>query len=454
MMLNNTKQRGVVLVIALLSLSLLFMLGSYFLIFTLTDFKISQSQESGDAAYYLAEAGINEAIWKLKNDHSTEDGDSAWADDFIDPDKNPVLGPYWNSSFSHSFDDGNYTVSIQNLERGVGKIVSVAEFPAGNGEYAQRIVRISVFRALASPTLDSAMYTGGASADINISSSNITINNGNLFCGNVFNVSSSNIAVKDNPGTDELEGKVLVSNNLLSSGTTITSEEKCAKNICTPGCEGYLPEQNSCPPDSIGVPLVDFNSNQPNSFKSRAQAMENAGQCQILCNGIPCSTKCVFTKQQFSSLLSSVSAGQTITINSEITYVTGDINISSRELVVNGILVSERDISASSSSITVNQPDASAPSGLIAERKINFSSVTMDVEGVIYSCDEANISSSSGNIIGAVLGRKLDFSSLPVFNITLDNDIIFKGLGYTIDGQPVNPTFSPAITIDHWEESY
>ncbi len=442
-MKKTYQQKGTVLLITFLILGVLLLLGLYFLDFTLTESRISRSQELGSRAYYLAEAGINEAVWKLKNDNTTTDGDPAWADEF-------AASPTWNASFSHSFGGGSYDVSIQNYAEGAGNLISTARIPIGD-KYAQRIVKVSVFRALASPVADSALFSGGPSGNMNVSSSNITVNDGNLFCGNVFNISSSNLSVNNNPDTSGLEGKVLVNNNLLSSSTTITAEAECAKNTCTLKCDGYEPGEDSCPPDSLDLPLVDFNSPQSNSFKSRAQAAENAGQCQILCNGSPCSTKCVLTKNQFAGVLSS---GQNITVNSEITYITGDINISSKNLTVNGILVGENDINVSSSVVTVNRPDSQSPSGLISGRRINISSTTMNITGTIYSYDQMNMSSSSGDITGAILGRKFNFSSLPSLTINLDNDIMLYGLGYIIDGQPVNPTFSPVITIDHWEEAY
>jgi len=430
--------QGTVIIITFLILAVLLLLGSYFLIFALSESRISKSQKAGTQTYYLAEAGINEAIWKLKND-------ADWSSQFISD-------PGWSDNFSRSFAGGSYVVSVQNSDLAQGEIISTATIDLGGGKTSQRIVKILVFKALGSVTINSGLFTAGPSGNMNISSSNITINDGNLFCGNVFNISSSSLTVNDNGGTEELEGQVLVNNNLIQSSTTITSETVCAKNECASGCE-------ICPAHSADLPSIDFNYSDPNSFKSRAQLAEDLkdlNQCQILCNGSPCSTKCVFTSGQFSTLLSSVPSGGTMTINSEITYVMRSINISSKNLVVNGILVAENDINASSSSITVNRPGVQSPSGLISGKKINFSSMTMDITGVVYSFDQMNVSSSSGNITGAILGRKFNFSSLSSLSIILDNDIILYGLGYMIDGQSVtpNPAFSPIITIDHWEESY
>ena len=67
-MRNNFQEKGVILVITFLILGVLLTLGSYFLTFALIESRISQSQVIATQTYYLAEAGINEAIWKIKND--------------------------------------------------------------------------------------------------------------------------------------------------------------------------------------------------------------------------------------------------------------------------------------------------------------------------------------------------------------------------------------------------
>lgn len=449
--MKNDFQKGAIIVIVFIIMVVILLLSSYFLSFSLWERKISRSQELANSTYYIAEAGINEAIWKLKNDHSTSDGDSAWADDFIDPIKNPEGGPYWSDNFIHSFNGGTYTVSIQNSDRGVGDLVSTAKIPIGNGKYSQRIVKVSIFKALASPVGNRALFTSGASQNSTISSSSITINGGDLFCGNVFDISSSTININDNPESDGLEGRFLSHNNVHQTSSTVNATARCTPDDCTSECDGYEPEITSCPPEQSDLPLVDFDSSDPNSFKSRAQTAQNLNQCQILCNGSPCSTKCVLTANQFSSLIAS---GDTIVINNEITFVTGSINISAKNLTVSGILISASDVNVSSSTITVIRPSEQSPSGLMAERRMNISSSTINSVGVLYSSDTMSISSSSGTVTGSVSGRKISLSSLPSLTINLDNDIIRYSLGYAIDGEVITPAFSPVITIDHWEESY
>jgi len=183
-MKKNHFQKGQIVIIAFLTLGVLLLLASYFLNFTLTESKISQSYKTGVNTYYLAEAGINEAIWKLKNDDTVLDGDPAWQSDFVDPAKNPYPdGTYWSASFSKSdVLGGSYSVTIENTSQARGKITVAATTTFGNNKVSQRIVKTTVFKGLASPIQNSAIFTGGPSENIDINSTLLNIFFGNLFC--------------------------------------------------------------------------------------------------------------------------------------------------------------------------------------------------------------------------------------------------------------------------------
>ncbi|MBZ9578095.1 hypothetical protein KJA13_03665 [Patescibacteria group bacterium] len=489
------NSKGTVIIITFLILIALLLLGSYFLIFTLTELRISKSQEAGVRTYYLAEAGINEAIWKLGNDDITADGDPAWETDFIDCDnKNPdPSGDYWTAEFTHSFGDGSsYQVTIQNSACGRGKIISTSTLSLPNGKTAQRIVKTTVFKALASPVGDSAILSGGSSENVDIKFSKLRINDGNLFSNHNLDIKgASTVEVYDNPATpddpetpeiEDLEGQVLAVGNLnKSSASTLAAEATCTKNVCTEKC---LPAGSGCPPDSLSLPLVDFDSPGPlpcYSFKCRAQAAEDSLECEVLCNGASCTTqpnKCVYSTSEFEDLLWEVGEGGTLTLNNVITYVTGNIDLrGGRHLVVKGALVADDNIKIGEkyswtrggqkdegfSQITIIQPTAQSPSGLLTKRKIDFGLFSsfpadLDIEGVIYANDEVSfvsIPDTSFDVKGGIIARKLSLVSLwQWLNITLDDDIIRYGLGYRIDSEEIKPTFSPVITIDHWEESY
>ena len=468
------KEKGIVLIIAFIVLGLLLILATYFLSLTLSELRISNNQEKADQAYYLAESGINIAIWKLENDDTNEDGDVAWKTCFISADENCPDCNSWSESFtkdtSSLIKESKVSVSIQNSSCGRGEIISVSEISK-----TKRIIKAKVFKSLASQTEDAAVFSGGPSERIYISDSKLKINNGNLFSNQNLEIKGfSKVEVYDNPNTDELEGKVMAVGDLIGQDKITESQAKCAKNVCTELCQ-------NCPPDSISLPSVDFDSDSANSFKKRAENLKENNQCQVLCkteggSQYQCSDECIFNEDDFEDILWEVRENGTVTLNNEITYVEGIIDLrGGRRLVVNGTLLADKTINIGErykwkkgdksdkgfSQIEINQPNPKAPSGLLTKSKINFGPYSSfketNIKGVIYSNNEARFVSMQHafNITGAVIARKISLQSLwQYLIINLDNDIIRRGLGYLIDDTVVYSQYSAVVTTQHWEESY
>src|SRR5680860_1622094 len=107
--LKNNK--GVALIITILLMSLLLFLSLYFLNFSLTEKRISQSQTLGIKTYYLAEAGVAEMIWQLKNNETYKnnfENDPSWTETLI---RNNPFGS----------DSGSYKVTIANSSEAHGE---------------------------------------------------------------------------------------------------------------------------------------------------------------------------------------------------------------------------------------------------------------------------------------------------------------------------------------------
>ena len=158
----------------------------YLLSFALTEDKIAHSQAWGAKTYYLAEAGIQEMVWKLKNDASYKNSFET----------NPV----WTAGFTRSnpfgSDSGSYTTSITNTNLAHGNIISTGSINI-NGQTSQRIIKTYVYRALGQSGLGlSASYADG---NIDISSSKVNYNGGNAHSNGVFNINgASNVNVQGN----------------------------------------------------------------------------------------------------------------------------------------------------------------------------------------------------------------------------------------------------------------
>jgi len=459
-------KKGVALIISVMVLGLLLLLGAYFLTFALTEFRISRSQVVATQTYYLAEAGVNEAIWKLKHDPE-------WKDNF---ETTPTCDT-WLADFSRDnlfFSNSSYQVKIQNSDCGRGQITATSTVELAGGKTSQRVIKIKVFKAIGSLTGESAVFSGGSSENIDINSSLINIYDGNLFSNNNTNVSWwSEVNVYDNLSTEEIEGKALAQGNINVSWTsTLNANSFCAKNICEGNCL-----KEGCPPDVLSMPMIDFDSEDSNSYRNQASTTEDLGLCSVLCNGVECDTKCIYTDDEFEELLWQVGEEGTLTLNNGISYVTGPIDLKGgRKLVVNGALVADGTIDIGKSScwtnkgqkdcgfdqITVNDPGVDKPSGLLTKAKMNFGSYTssqiINITGLIYANDEIRFVSLplSFTVIGGVLARKISFNSVwETFNIYLNNAIILEGVwAGPKPPEGVTPPFSPVVTIEHWEESY
>ena len=266
-------ERGTLLILTVFVLGILMLLGVYFLTFSLTEFRISESQKIATQTYYLAEAGISEAIWKLKND-------PVWSSNFITA---PVCED-WEASFERDpalFPNGSYQISIKNSSCGDGVITATSTVNSSRGS-SQRRVEIKVFKAQDNPVSNFSIFTGGPGENIEIKFTDpLNVYDGDVFCNNNMNVKSSSKVYLDG------DHRALANNNLIISGGSVLSATSCSSNMCDAGCEA-----DECPPDSIGMPQIDFDSATSSSYLERAK---NSDCSLIRTDG---KTNCVFTSVQ------------------------------------------------------------------------------------------------------------------------------------------------------------
>ncbi len=441
----NNFEKGTLLILAVLVLGILMLLGVYFLTFSLTEFRISESQKVATQTYYLAEAGINEAIWKLKNDPT-------WSSNFITA---PTCED-WEASFARDpalFPNGSYEISIKNTSCGNGVITATSTIDS-----SQRRVEIKVFKAQDSPVSDFNLFTGGPSENMEIRFTDpLNVHDGDVFGNNNMNIKQSS---KINLDGDR---KAMVHGNLTISADSELNATSCAKNICDPGCEAA-----ECPPAQIGMPQIDFDSATSSSYLEIAK---NSDCSLIRTDG---KTNCVFTPPEFEYLMWD-NYPNLFLPTSTVTYVTGDVNIrAAQELTVSGVLAADRDINVGKDNCW-NHPDPpfsrcgfcrlevyrpgvpgdDEPAGILAKRKVDignfagFGGRAVYLEGLIYAGAELAFSGVQAlvEIHGGIAARKLDFSSMwNGIDLYLDSDVIIDTFSEAF--------YSPVITVDHWEEEY
>lgn len=416
--MNDIKnQKGVALIMAMMLISLILFMAIYFLNFSLTENNISHSQAWGAKTYYLAEAGIAEMVWRLKNDEGYKE--------------NFETNPSWTQNFTRNepfgLGSGSYTVTVTNSDLARGDITAIGSIDIGKGT-SQRIVKSYVYKALAD------------GSEIDIATSSILTDNKASFTLSKVNIKESSVH-----SNNDIDVSGISTINIDYDLRAVDTFSKSFLSTVNVG--GDIMDDVSYPPQpsNVDMPPVSFDEiSDPNSFKNLA-------------------TK-IYTQAEFESYINS--SPNPLTINDPITYVTGDIVFEGDpDIILNGLIVADGSItigkvrwlffipyckSSQHTSLTINNT-AGQPSGLISKNDINFELCTSgtDIDGVLYAADEIMIMdfAENMNINGAIIGRNLNVISIwqPV-NIYY-NDNIFSDVFEETE-------FSPVITVEHWEEEY
>ena len=449
---SNKKEKGVVLIFALLVLSIILFTSSYFISFSLTGSKISLSQANATKAYYLAEAGVEEAIFKLKNDVSwknafetqpTIEDPSCLSWSIPDYERNPAL-----------FDQGSYKISIENLGCARAKITSISMIMVGDKKVAQRMIKTEVFKSINTDNdiSDFGIFTGGSSENITISSTNPF----NIYNGSIFSNNKIKLQFWSEVNVDE---KALANNKIEISSwpfiSYLNASSTCANNICEGDCS------EGCPPLEISMPGLDFGSYLQASKNNDCSLTRTDGE-----------TNCYFSSsEKFEKMLWD---NYPEIILDGVIYVNDDINIrAGQDMVINGTLVSgeNKNINIGEENawfrsewpyarsgycdIKIYRPDENSPSGILAQKKLNIGSwfgagvESLYIEGLIYSGHEIKISSINSpiEIHGGIATSKFTLSSMwNGIDLYLDSDVIIDTFGIS--------EYSQVISINHWEEEY
>ncbi len=444
---------GSALILAILVLGLMVFLATYFISFSLTGVAMANSQKYASQTYYLADAGIQEAIFKLKND-------PAWISAFetlptvADPNCSSwAIAPYQRTG--GIFSNGSYQITINNLGCAKAEIVSMAFMDISASKIAKRIIKVKVSKAMGNPIAEYGIFTGGSSGNVNITLTNpLSVHNGNILVQNDLQVKTLSRVFIDE--------KALVGNQVQVDGSSqLNSTSTCSANMCQSKCN----PTTQCPITDISMPPIDFDSENSGSFLSQA----NIGNCSLLRSDGK--INCVFTASEFEKVLWD-NYPTIVFPTGTVAYVLGDVNIrAGQDLTIIGVLAVDRDINLGQnncwfrsdppffrcgfSKVKVLRPNNNLASGLFAKRKFSTGgffgtgSQSLFVYGLVYSGDQMTISSALApiTIYGGVVARKIDFSSIwQPFDIYLDSDVIIDSFGVT--------SYSPVLIVDHWEEEY
>lgn len=403
----QTNKQGTALLATILLMSVIFFLGIYFLNFTIIERKISEGQTKGVKTYHLAEAGIEEMIWRLKHNGTYKSN--------FEEDED------WSASFSRTSPfggNGSYSVSIDNTGLAQGNIEAVGKIADANGNTSQRVVRTTVYKAIASSTRVDG-YALFSDNDIYIKLTNVVMPTSSMHANHDIDISG--------PDTDvNVDNDVeAVSRFSTSSGASI--------NVGGEISDSY---EYSPAPSTIKMPPVSFdNPDDPDAFKNRADV--------------------IYSEKEFENLLKDASGGSLV-LDSDIIYVEGDVELSGDvDITLEGMLVANGNMQIGHScgketNLVVNH-SSSTPAGLTANGNIEFDSCFdyADIHGIIYATKDVIFTNyhSDMSFEGGAYGRNIEVVSIWEDNTMIFNkDVVHDSLDIT--------KFSPIVTVEHWEEEY
>jgi hypothetical protein len=398
---DKTKERGVIILIAFLSMGILSLLAVHFISFTLTESDMSESESVSNKAYYLAEAGINDAIWKLNNDPEFKNnflnGTLGESDDIL---RNNVFGD----------EDSSYEISFISTAFAEAEIIATSTHKIGDSE-AHRVIKTYVNKALGTANdWDCAIFSGlrgdEKDGDISITGSNakVTVSGSRFHANKDIDIIGSSSLLTINNGGLTAGGKI----KLQGSSSDIVLNDS----------------YQEAPTSTIDMPILDFEA-----WEERAT--QN------------------YTSKQFKDLPSG-------SVLNGIIYVSNSVVLSGSDyhLTVNGVLIINGylKLSGSQLNVTVNY-DQNYGGGLLVNGnlKVSGSDACLDIEGLIYTSKELRMSGSSLDFIctGAIIASDIKMSGS---NINMD---IFFNAEYfqTSLDSGMNPE-SNIVRINHWEEVY
>ena len=370
--------------------------------------KISVSEREGIDAYYVAEAGIDDALWKIQyNDAVCGSGGCA------------TMLQAGNLNYSYSAANTptagkGYSVIMQSVAGqpvGTVSLTSVGSVLTAGFTATRKIVSTGYLGPQTS-TINSSAILSGNSVSIRNPNSTISINNGNFYAYGGISLNSATL----NMGANCIQ-----SQGSYSQGTsTVTSSgSPCiqASNYPTP------------PPNpAILVPGFSFPYYQTIANNSYTSA-DFISAIQV--GGTPVTFRGPVTYIS-DSLLLNTNAARGITIN-----IIG-------MLVINGSLTTTGNLNGTN--INIIDP-GNGKSGIFVSQSVTLNSGAFNVAGVLYTASTMKIIDSQPiSVNGALVAAgSLDINASANMDLTYNNTRATSSFGL---GPP------SVLQLRHWEEQY
>lgn len=383
---------------------------------------IARNNKGAQVAFSLAEAGTQEAIYRVQYDTTARNT-------FL----NTTTGV---TTFTHDpalIGPGAYSVTIQNSAKGVATITSIGTYTMGT-RIARREIKVGIAQATQPPAYpyDGAIFgAGGAGesiADIDFWYASVNIYGGSILSNRDINFkfgADVNIEKSVEAGRDvTVNWPSHVDCNCLINDDGDPETPQCSTS---PGC---APVEGAA---TKSMPQIDFDSSSPNSYKNQA-----ISQGHYFSRQQDFKTDAIFPKWSERTF-------------EGIYYIDSPLDIDwGRTMRMNGVIATSGSISVSFGQLLLAPPTGGGPSGALTQGSLTVGTIgNFSGTGLVYTGDRFQIDASipyNMNLTGGILSRRTWISGFRTTNIYLDADVINAVLA--------TPSDTPVIEINHWEEEY
>lgn len=359
--------------------------------------KVSRSQQEGVTAYYVADSGIADALWRLNNNAT-----------YNTKLLNGTLNVTYTATNVPQAGQG-YTVTMVTGAQGAGYADVSVDATSNNGTFtARRQVITSVFAGQPNSNqigTNGVMTGGNFATKSGVSSFNI--NNGGLYARGNVTFAQSNVSVA-------AQYKIAASGTYSASGSNIWA---------TVSASNVPPA-----PTQLSVPGLNFSN-----YAATASV--------------------TYTPTAFIQAIKA--AGNVKDFYGAITYISGNLNLDASlknaSIGIHGLLVVDGNftIPNGTSNITINVYDpGNSVSGIVASKNVSISAGNSNINGVLYAAGTMSLTSlSSFNVSGAMISASdMTFTSISGINVNFLSRYTDAVFGVSGAAQ--------ALAVQHWEEEY
>jgi len=397
--MKTTRKPGYALATILILMGVaLFGIGALVTTSTL-EAKISRSQVEGTSSYYVADAGMADAVWRLNTNTTYE---AALA--------NGTLNVTYTTTNVPQSGQG-YTVVMKTSAQGAGYATVTVDATSNNGTFvAHREVQSNIFGGQsANATLGNDAVLAGGNFSIS-GSGNVNITNGDLY-------------TNGNAG--------FIQTNVNMSPNWIRAVGNYSKQQGNVNARGISATNFPAAAAAVSVPGINFSYYQTNNTTS-------------------------YTAAQFTTAIKN--ANVNATFSGPVTYVNGNVTItnsigSGKNITITGLLVVNGTLTINSgiSNLVMNVNDpGNGLSGIIASSNVSLSSGNLNVNGLLYSAGNYSITNVSNLTVSGAIVSPFNVAITPGSNVTLNytaarpNAVFANGTNAT----------AQALQVQHWEEDY